>query len=245
MHEASLHEVNCFITLTYDEANLPEYGQLVYDDFQYFMRKLRKAHLPSKLRFYMCGEYGELNDRPHFHACLFGIDFPDKIYYQGRDENKVYTSAVLTEIWGKGLAVIGDLTFQSAGYVARYCLKKMNGDYAKGYYERVDPDTGEIFSKNPEFGHMSLKPGIGAEWLRLYWRDIYTEAGKGQVVVNGVQCSPPKFYDKKAKHLLAFEGISYNRYLNGQKRYEDNTDERLLVKEEVQRARVRMLKRNV
>ena len=79
VHEAAAYDCNAFITLTYDEENLPADGSLNYDHFQLFMKRLRKAIEPNKVRFYMCGEYGEENGRPHFHACLFGYDFPDKV----------------------------------------------------------------------------------------------------------------------------------------------------------------------
>ena len=68
--------------------------------------------------------------------------------------------------------LVGDVSFQSAGYVARYSLKKVNGDLAAAHYRRVDPDTGEVFDLVPEFAHMSLKPGIGASWFDRFYGDF-------------------------------------------------------------------------
>lgn len=42
MHEASLYEDNCFITLTYSDEHLPADGSLQLDHFQKFMKRLRK-----------------------------------------------------------------------------------------------------------------------------------------------------------------------------------------------------------
>ena len=130
VHEASLHTDNCFITLTYSPDCLPSDGSLNHDDFQKFFKRLRKHIAPKKIRYYMCGEYGEdlqqpsKLGRPHFHACLFGLDFDDKQLYIVRDDVKLYTSATLEKIWGKGFVTIGDVTFESAAYVARYIAKK-------------------------------------------------------------------------------------------------------------------------
>ena len=99
LHEASLHDFNAFITLTYSDSNLPPGGSLHYTDFQLFMKRLRKrAGMP--VRFYCGGEYGESGTvRPHFHACLFGYDFPDKVFYKktGSGE-RIYTSKLLESV---------------------------------------------------------------------------------------------------------------------------------------------------
>lgn len=75
MHEASLHKENCFVTLTYGRDKCPVDGSLLHEDFQKFMKRLRKR--VGRVRFYMCGEYGPLNQRPHYHACLFGVSFSE------------------------------------------------------------------------------------------------------------------------------------------------------------------------
>lgn len=121
MHEASAFDSNAFVTLTYDDASLPPNGSLKYSDYQLFMKRLRKAIEPSKVRFYMCGEYGEEEFRPHFHACLFGFDFPDKVKFKTTGSGStIYTSKMLETLWPHGLCSTADVTFESAAYVARY-----------------------------------------------------------------------------------------------------------------------------
>ncbi len=124
MHEASLYDNNCSITLTYDNENLPNDFSLNKRHFQLFMKSLRKKYAPKKIRFYHCGEYGEENYRPHYHAIIFNHNFTDLDVLPSSSNNTLYTSPTLTDIWGKGLTQVGTVTFESAAYVARYITKK-------------------------------------------------------------------------------------------------------------------------
>lgn len=234
MHEASLHKQNCFITLTYRDEDLPDRSQLEYAPFQRFMKRLRKAYAPDHVGFYMCGEYGSHTWRPHFHACLFNCDFPDKRLISSSDQIKLYTSPTLERLWPYGLSSIGALTFESAAYVARYCVQKRTGSISQFWYARTDAKGPYLL--NPEFNHMSLKPGIGRDFANKWFKDIYTF---DQVIVNGHACAPPKYYDKILKRIDVerFEEIAYERELDARGRYLDNTPERLAVKEEVAQAR--------
>lgn len=243
MHEAQMHESNLFVTLTYDDEHLPADGSLVYRHFQLFMKSLRK--LKGKVRFYMCGEYGELNRRPHYHAILFGVDFEDKVLWQKTSSGSmIYRSPTLERLWFRGHSSIGDVTFESAAYCARYVMKKVTGHRSEEAYRNVDAITGEIYQIEPEFCRMSLKPGIGAGWLEKYGTDVYP---LDRVVVNGVQCKPPRYYDKKYlwKDVDGYEEMKYRRFLDGRALNGDNSDERLLVKERVLQARIKSLKRSL
>lgn len=242
MHEASLHERNCFATLTYNDENLPYRGMLEYPAFQKFMKRLRwDAKVP--VRFYMCGEYGPENWRPHYHACLFGYDFPDKRYWRTSDSGeKMYRSAILERLWPFGHCELGAVTFESAAYVARYCVQKVTGHNAKAHYARRD-EVGE-FELPAEFNHMSLKPGIGAGWYEKYKDRTYTF---DSVVVNGKECKPPKYYDRlfTRENPEEMEDLKFLREQDARERFEDNTQERLVVKEIVTRSRVSQLYRSL
>lgn len=245
MHEAAMHDKNCFITLTYNNENLPKHGMLEYRDFQLFMKRLRKQ--AKNVRFYMCGEYGDKDGRPHFHALLFNWDFPDRVLWKktGAGE-RLYRSAILEDLWRYGYSSVGDVTMKSAGYVARYVMKKVNGDAAKHhYYAGYDEDTGECLWAPAEFNRMSLKPGIGQAWFDKFYQDIYPE---GKVVLEGgKKVKPPRFYDLKYKALDPdkFEEVQQNRILKALEHRFDNTPERLAVKEEVLKARVKNLVRSI
>ncbi len=247
LHESSLHDRNSFITLTYDEDNLPEGGTLVYEHFQKFLKRLRKR-CGVPVRFYVGGEYGALYKRPHYHACIFGFDFPDRVYYKKTSSGeKIYTSKFLESLWPYGLCSVGDVTFESAAYIARYCVQKVTGDLADDHY-RVVTEDGVVVDRTPEFNHMSLKPGIGAKWLEKFKTDVYP---RDYVVVRGVKTKPPKYYDRifEKHEPLEFMEIVANRELDmALLRREDPKefwDERLAVKETVQNARNQLLRREL
>jgi hypothetical protein len=245
MHEAQLHENNCFITLTYDNTHLPSDGSLHYQDFQRFIKRLRKKFGNTRIRYYMAGEYGENFGRPHFHACIFGHDFHDKkLWKRSPSGSMLYRSEDLELLWPFGYSSIGDVNFESAAYVARYIMKKVTGNNAKQHYTETDQETGEITTRKPEFNKMSLKPGIGYDWYKQYKNDVYPH---DYVIIKGKKVKPPKFYDKKYKsdYPYEFDEILYKREINGKLNSEDNTLERLIVKEIVQEAKLQKLKRTL
>ena len=243
IHEAQMHKHNCFITLTFSPEHLPSPPTLDVRDFQLFMKRLRKKY-GSLIRFFHCGEYGEKFGRPHYHACLFNFDFPDKVLWKTVNGCNLYTSKSLSDLWPFGFSTIGDVTFESAAYVARYVMKKVTGIKAQMHYERVDPLTGEIYQAQPEYVTMSRRPGIASSWFEKYSSDVYPH---DHVIVRGKQCKPPRFYDNrfKASFPLDFEEIQFQRYLDSREKLCDSTPERLLVREEVQIARLKKLPRTL
>jgi hypothetical protein len=245
MHEASLHEENCFITLTYDNDHCPSDRSLNYGDYQRFMKRFRKRFKDSTIRFYMAGEYGEKFERPHFHACIFGFNFPDRTLWKRTPSGAfIYRSKLLEDLWPFGYSSIGDVTFESAAYVARYVMKKRTGKGVGDHYETIDFETGEIKERVPEFNRMSLKPGIGYDWYRKFHSDIYPH---DYVVINGRESRPPKFYDKKFADDFPeeFEALQFQRFVDAVDRFDDNTDERLCVKEQVLEAKFSRLNRSI
>ncbi|QCQ85098.1 replication initiator protein [Blackfly microvirus SF02] len=251
-HEASLNgDNNCFVTLTYSPENLPQNGTLVLAHHQQFLKRLKSAVrykygklAAKKIRFFMCGEYGDELQRPHYHYCLLGWDFPDKVHYKSNGRgDRLYKSQMLQDVWPYGFANTAAVTFESAAYVARYCTKKLNGPLAETHYSRIDVETGEIISKKPEFTAMSLKPGIGEGWLQKFSTDVTN--GDYVVTRAGAKMRPPRYYDKKnevlnpekhRKNLIKRESNLVNIFGSDEynRRALDNTSERLKVKETVQ-----------
>jgi len=252
MHESQLHEQNCYITLTYDNDNLPAYGSLNKTDIQKFFKRLRKR-TKTKLRYLQCGEYGGETFRPHHHAVIFGYDFPDQELHVPPHMNNgypLYTSELLTKTWGLGHCSIGALTFESAAYVARYVTKKITGKAARHvdektglrHYERIDADTGEIVELMPEYTTCSLKPGIGSQWLEKYRTDVYPY---DEVIVRGKRAKPPRYYDKR----FEIHDPDEMQLIKDQRRRLaeqscHNTPERLRVREKVKKAQLKLLPRN-
>lgn len=246
MHEASLYGPNnSFITLTYDDAHLPHRAMLKYEDYQRFMKRLRKEAFPFKLRFYMCGEYGERSWRPHYHALIFNYAFfgDRKFAKTSPSGQKLYTSKQLDDIWGMGNCWIGSVTFQSAAYIARYCTKKVTGKAAEAHYMRADADG--VYSLPPEFNKMSLKPGIGFTWYQQYRKSLYPH---DYVVSEGKKLKIPRYYDKLYQKDMegssVFDDIRYQRRVMMRENFADNIKPRLLVKEEVAEARYQSLVRS-
>lgn len=196
VHESQKHLQNAFITLTYAPEHLPYGGTLVKKDFQDFMKRLRKSIAPKKISFFHCGEYGENLSRPHYHALLFGHDFQDKLpWKKSRDGSQIFTSQTLEKLWGKGFCSIGAVTHQSAAYCSAYILKKINGDLAETHYRRVLED-GSIIDLQPEYITMSLRPAIGADWMKQYASETYPS---DTVIMRGKETKPPRYYDKLLK----------------------------------------------
>ena len=244
-HESRMWPQNCFVTLTYGRDRLPPGGSLDHRDFQLFMKRLRKAFRPFPIRFFMCGEYGPMNLRPHFHACLFNVDFRDRIP-QGKSGAGVvfFRSPLLEKLWPHGYSSVQDLNSSAASYCARYVLDKVTGDAAEAHYRTVDAD-GVIWDRKPEYCAMSLKPGIGATWWQKFDGDVYRH---DVAVMSGREYSPPRYYDKllkKSSEAYRLDEIEYKRAVRAKKSVADSTPERLAVREEVHKARVSSLKRSL
>lgn len=235
--ESKMHDQNCFVTLTYNEENFPQYGSLNYDHFQLFMKRLRRR--VGAVRFFMCGEYGEELERPHYHALFFGLDFADKVKANAiRSNHDIYRSPMLEDLWPHGFSSIGEVNYATARYCATYTTKKITGERAVSHYSRVDPSTGEIVQLVPEFAHMSLRPGIGFSWLEKYWRDLYTVHDK--FILDGKKKKIPRYFDKKMDELvpLLMDDIEFRRFQKAEVHASEQTRDRLAVREKVETARV-------
>lgn len=243
VHEASLYDQNCFITLTFDDAHVNSKNTLVKADFQKFIKRLRKyissvnvgqGSEAARVRYFHCGEYGDMLDRPHHHACLFNYDFPDKVLWSERRGVKLYRSELLERLWPFGFCTIGDVTFESAAYVARYVMKKVTGKEAAGYYgDRV-----------PEYVTMSRRPGIGTDWFKKFSGDVYPS--DFIVIRGGIKCKPPRFYDKifdltDSNDMSKIIGMRVSKA----KSSDDNSAQRLMQKGMVKNAQLKLLQRGL
>lgn len=233
MHEANIHSENAFLTLTYNNANLPPNGSLKKSDLQRFFKRLRH-HTGRQIRYYACGEYGDITNRAHYHACIFGHNFTDRKPFKRVGEHILYTSKQLTQLWGHGNTSIGELTFETAAYTARYVMKKTTGKACKRYV-RLDEETGELIPLVQPYAAMSLRPAIGREWLEKYHGDIYN-ADKDFLVLRGKKLKPPKYYDKIYDIIDhdRMSSIKSQRILNA----EPMTNDELRARAEITHARI-------
>ncbi len=223
MLEAKQWKHNYFLTLTYDNDSLPYtstgYPTLVPNDVSKFMKDLRMYYSHhfqhDNIRFYACGEYGDKTYRPHYHLIVFNLPVDDLTYLkQNFNGHQLFTSQTLENIWKKGFVVIGNVTYESAGYTARYTMKKQT--------EKRDSSFFEENGIAKEFVRMSRMPGIGRKYYDDNKEQIYKEDGflittdKGSRFVR-----PPKYFDRlyeeenptrldllkerRAEHILAYD----------------------------------------
>lgn len=201
VHEAAMSECRChpgvrglhnsFITLTYSPQQLPADLSLDVSHWQKFAKRLRKARGP--FRFFHVGEYGDQSLRPHYHALLFGLDFPfDSKIFKNTPGRELYISDSLTKIWGLGHATWGRVNMETANYVARYCTKKLRGDLGKAQNVRLNLATGEEWTVRPEYSTMSRRPGLGTRWFKEFKPDVFPS---DEVRLDGRRHRPPRFYD--------------------------------------------------
>lgn len=213
MHEASLYDANCFLTLTYDDGHVPLHGSLDRRAFPLFMKRLRKEFSHEKMRYYHCGEYGDRSGRPHYHALVFGFDFPDKTQWSVRNGFPVWRSCRLEALWPFGYAELGSVTFASAAYAARYVMKKADQVGRKKKYN-VDDVTGERYEIEPEYATMSrggrFGRGLAYGWYAQYGEEV---ARLESVVVAGKELPPPRYYDDllRERSEAAYEVMKLRR----------------------------------
>lgn len=247
-HEAKLYKENCFITLTYNDDWIPytfnregtALATLDPDIFTKFMKRLRKR-FGNGIRYFQCGEYGELFDRPHHHVCLFNFDFPDKVLWRLNHEgDPMYRSPALERLWtdpktgvSYGFSSVAELTFKTAAYTARYILKKVNGERKENHYD----------GRQSEYVTMSRRPGIGKAFYEKYKDDMYNY--DMCVVRNNFVAKPPKYYDAlfDIEHSDQLEIIKQRRKEAAQNDT-NNTPDRLKTREQVIRLRAKKLHRS-
>ncbi|WNK12765.1 MAG: replication initiator protein [Microvirus sp.] len=234
VHEASLWPENCFVTLTYDQLHVPPDGVRVRD-VQLFMMRLIKAFGRAGIRRMYCGEYGERFGRPHYHLVLFNVDFPDKVFLrENANGDRIYESAMLKKLWPFGRCEVGSVSFQSAAYTARYVMKKVTGAAAEAHYQ----------GRSPEFFRTSRNPGLGRGWFDRFAGDAFPH---DDIIMNGKSFRVPRYYEGiyELENSAALVAIKRTRRLDAAKHSDNNADARLLVRLEVQNARVKLLKREL
>jgi len=238
---------NFFVTLTYNDEFLPPYGSLSLRDFQLFMKRLRKAKNSSSVnpvRFFMGAEYGDYNFRPHYHVLLFNCGFSDlKCWSKNARGEQLYISDELSKLWSvdgqsMGFCTLGEVTFDSAVYCAKYSLKKLTisdnspPEIIKRFEEKylVVDEAGEVHQRELEFSCKSLRPGIGGAYYEKYGAEVRAH---DSVVIEGREVKPPRFYDTRTEFISPerFAQLKRKRKRLSVLNRADNTSERLRVKQ--------------
>lgn len=235
------------MTLTYRDEDLPNPPSLEKEAHQKFLKRLRRRLAPRRISFFLCGEYGEKEFRPHYHAIIFGWWPEDarKWKLNGAGD-QLYTSEILERTWGLGFTSFGAVTFESAAYVAGYVMKKVTGEAAEHYYTWLDPETGELVPVEPEYAHMSTRPAIGRRWVEKFGE---TDAYRHDRVVSREHPAPlPRYYDKvlKLRDPVRAEQVKFKRRVENQRRgRKDESRKRRRDREVVELAKFNLRRRLV
>lgn len=184
MHEMKKYEQSIFLTLTYDEDNLPENSSLQKRDVQLFLKSLRRALEPRHVRYFLSGEYGDKFGRPHYHIILFNVSPFEKIFHFEQKRKGEYIG--YCDCWKYGLVYCGNVTEDSACYVAKYTTKKLKGKGSKEFYD--------AHGLTPEFALMSRRPGIGSDFVNEYSDELVQH---NSVISKGKEYKLPRYYANK------------------------------------------------
>lgn len=194
MLELPYHEHSYFVTLTYNDDNLPIGDKglptLVPEHVQLFMKRLRKEQskwTDKKIRFFLAGEYGEKKGRPHYHMILYGFEPPegDLVFLSmSKFGDPYYTSVTINKCWQYGYNLVAGVTWKSCAYVARYIMKKQTGEGAQVY---------EDHGIKPEFVRMSRKPGIGKFYYDEHAKDMLHD--RYIQLTDGLKAPVPRYFD--------------------------------------------------
>lgn len=236
--ESKSHENNVFLTLTYSDEELVigfVRPTLYPRHLTLFFKRLRKR-FGDGIRYFACGEYGDKSHRPHYHACVFGLDFDDKILCSTSGGFNLYHSNILDDIWKHGYCTIGEFSFETAAYTARYIMNKHLGDDAQYY------NTHAI---EPEFVRMSRRPGLGSAWYDEFYNDVFPS--DIMIVRDGIKQKPPRYFFEKYRLENPMDGVilSMRRRMNADAQFDDNVGDRLKIKERIKYAQIKSLERKL
>lgn len=224
--ESSRHEINWFITLTYDDANLTngkvylnkdlsdeevprwvdvEAKTLVPMEVTNFIKRLREYYSRVKnienIRYFYCGEYGGTTGRPHYHLLVFGLDIDDlRLYRNTLKGDALYNSDTIQKLWAKGFSVIAEMNWKTCAYTARYILKKQGeGKKHKGFYDDI--------GLYQEFTRMSRNPGIATPYYQTHVEQILED---DKIVLPSIDGKP---------HIVT-PGRSFTHFIEESGRYD-------------------------
>ena len=173
-----------FITLTYNDKNLKKVVNFKENKFDFgaslnkkdctdFIKRLRKYFDSKKIKYIMCGEYGEKSFRPHMHGIIYGLNQLE------------LTQKILEDIWKKGNVKIDPvISVNQIAYVVGYINKKITDKTSKEHYQlnnRIEP-------------FMRASKGLGLNWSKKN-KEKWTKTLK--TLINGNEAQIPRYFIKK------------------------------------------------
>lgn len=212
-HEREYHDLASFITLTYRDSSILDVSR---DDARTFIRRLRKIVAPKIIRFFLVSEYGDLSQRPHYHAIIFGYDFSLDAGAQPV-RSDLMTSPVLRHAWPHGNVSSGSVTPASIRYVTNYLVGKYDD------HEYLNLETGECRPLLPTFALMSRNPGLGAKWIEDHDAETYKD---DSIQLDGFSRRPPRYYDVRTfkNDPLSLEALKKIRHQKVREDYDKDPE---------------------
>ncbi|QCS36497.1 replication initiator protein [Capybara microvirus Cap3_SP_433] len=198
--EAKQYKHNYFVTLTYNDENLPikegypeSKGTLKKEHTIQFMKSIRQSikrhYNHDGIKFYLCGEYGSKGERPHYHIIMMNMPELEKNKLVGQNtktKDPYFTNDLFDSAWSKGFVIIGKVNWNTISYVAGYCQKKLFGEVGKKIYE--------MKGQEPIYATMSRNPGIGRNYYEENKETIYRY---DEVITSkGKSVKPPSYFDR-------------------------------------------------
>ena len=192
-----------FLTLTYDTKYVPitEKGYMTLDrqDPTKWLKRLRK-HIfkqgkQTKIKYYLCGEYGSERDRPHYHVIIFNVELEDLIgktnAIMALNNKELMLNGKFNfncPTWGLGSITIGDVSNASIGYVLKYMVK----DPKKPIPRHANDDRIPIFS--------NMSKGLGDNYLNeqnIKWHKNDINNRYYIPIEDGKKIAMPRYYKQK------------------------------------------------
>ena len=243
--EEKQHASSYFCTFSVDDAHRNEGHSLSVEVWQKLMKRLRHHRPGDGIRYFCAGEYGSRTLREHYHALLFGLVLDDLVPIAGKVGE--FTSEFLNEVWGMGFVHVGAVTADSIAYCTEYIVDKRTGPLAESHYSWVDPVSGEVHRRTPEFALMSRRPGIGAAGFQRWSAEIFR--GDFIAIKGGGKAPVPAYYDRlllreDPEFLESIKVARMERAATPQNAW-NSTPERLAVREEVARSRRQAFRKGV
>ena len=222
MAEATMWNENYFITLTYDNDHIPKDNSIHKRDLQLFLKRLRKEiDDPGTCRYFACGEYGETTFRPHYHLILFNCPigkYNERFGTAGT--TPTFINPIIGKCWPYGQHLIGTVTDQSAGYVARYNMKSVK-------YSKYEASDWQKLGIERPFLIMSRRPGIGYEFFRKNTDMFESDQMIVSTIDGGIKSKIPRYFEKlyeDEEHLKLLKIRRRSKAEETTKAEERNTD---------------------
>ena len=226
-----------FLTLTYSDEYLPQAEfktdtgesfkgiSLRKKDLQDFWKRLRKHYTKNKIKYLAVGEYGKSTSRPHYHAIVYGLNLDTKkLKYLNNNENgdSLWTHPDIENIWGKGQIVLGQVTWKSIAYVARYTLKKQKDK---------DIALDQRYGRIPPF--ICMSQGIGKRYYEEHQKDLVSQ--DAFILPNGQYPLTKRFM----RNLKVIDEELYTTLSESHKQYAEEHQKQLALSTDLNQEEIR------